>query len=179
MDLIFILLEKLCWILLNSNYFGSQTYVNKLFCDFRKKNPIYKHVSEKCLSSSSSICVLAPAYISLRRDLEYLLKVKYIILVDPNGARFLVFETVFLDSLKKYHKNERNLRLVTYTFTKLSQNVCLINTQILIYIDMPYVTASYGTPFDFIVFFRYFHIFLTIIHVWSIVSSPNFHRLCV
>ena len=34
---------------------------------------------------------------------------------------------------KKYHKNERDLRLVTYSFTKLSQIMCLINIQILIY----------------------------------------------
>ena len=35
--------------------------------------------------------------------------------------------------LKKYHKNERHLCLVAYIFTKLSQNVCLINTNILMY----------------------------------------------
>ena len=33
--------------------------------------------------------------------------------------------------LKKYYKNERHLRLITNSFTKLSQNVCLINTHIL------------------------------------------------
>ena len=32
---------------------------------------------------------------------------------------------------------------------------------------------------DFIVFFRNFHALLTIIHVWSSVSSPKFHRLFV
>ena len=40
------------------------------------------------------------------------------------------------------------------------------------------VTASYGTPLDFIAFFGYFQI-LTTIHVWTILSSTNFHRLCV
>ena len=34
------------------------------------------------------------------------------------------------------------------------------------------VTAIYGTPPDFITFFRYFHTSLTTIHVLSIVSSP-------
>ena len=44
---------------------------------------------------------------------------------------------------------------------------------------MPDVTESYGKFFDLIAFFRYFHTLLTSIHVWSIVSSPNFHRLCL
>ena len=35
--------------------------------------------------------------------------------------------------LKKYHKNKRHLRLVAHIVTKLSQNVYLINTHILIY----------------------------------------------
>ena len=35
--------------------------------------------------------------------------------------------------LKKYHKNERHLCLVAYIFTKLSQNVCIIITHILMY----------------------------------------------
>ena len=35
--------------------------------------------------------------------------------------------------LKKYHKNETHLRLLAHIFTKLSQNVCLINTHILMY----------------------------------------------
>ena len=35
--------------------------------------------------------------------------------------------------LKKCHKNEQHLCYVTHIFTKLSQNVCLINTHILIY----------------------------------------------
>ena len=34
---------------------------------------------------------------------------------------------------KKYHKNERHLSLVTHSVTKLSQNMCLINTHILVY----------------------------------------------
>ena len=72
----------------------------------RPKWTIYKHVpdqSKKCLtvvnsvchrsmsSSSSSVCVLAPAYTSLCTGLEYLLKAGYIILVNPNGAGFLNF----------------------------------------------------------------------------------------
>ena len=43
----------------------------------------------------SSVCVLAPTYTSLCRGLEYLLKVRYIILVYPNGAGFLIFNSVF------------------------------------------------------------------------------------
>ena len=35
--------------------------------------------------------------------------------------------------LKKCHKNERNMCLVTHVFINFSQNVCLISTHILIY----------------------------------------------
>ena len=36
------------------------------------------------------ICVLAPAYTSLCRDLKYLPKDRYVILVDPNEVGFLI-----------------------------------------------------------------------------------------
>ena len=42
------------------------------------------------------VCVLAPAYTSLCRGLEYWQKVRYIIVVDPNGAAFLIVGTIFL-----------------------------------------------------------------------------------
>ena len=45
------------------------------------------------------------------------------------------------------------LLLETNSFTKLSQNVWLINTNILINIDMLDVTAIYRRPFDSIAFF--------------------------
>ena len=65
---------------------------------------IYKHVSDnskKCLSVGNSgilsvivvvVCVLAPAYTSLCRGLEYLLKVRYIILVDPLRSKRRIFD---------------------------------------------------------------------------------------
>ena len=53
---------------------------------------------------------------------------------------YLIFETVFLykSTILPYvwkidHKNERRWRLVGHSFTKLSQNVCLVNTHILVY----------------------------------------------
>ena len=76
------------------------------FCNFRKKGPrpkwtIYKHVSDnskKCLSVGNFgilsvvvvgvLCSASTAYTGLCRGLKYLLKVRYIILVDPNGAGF-------------------------------------------------------------------------------------------
>ena len=57
------------------------------------------------LSLSSSyvvgvvICVLAPAYTSFCRGLEYSPKVRYIILVNPNEAGFLIFDTIVLDRM--------------------------------------------------------------------------------
>ena len=44
----------------------------------------------------SVVCVLAPAYTSLYRGLEYSSKVRYIIVVDLLWDGFLIFETVFL-----------------------------------------------------------------------------------
>ena len=66
------------------------------------------------LSVVCLVCSTATIYtISLRR-LKYLQKYK---------------NTVW----KKDHKNEQHLFLLTYIFTKVSQNVCLIHTLILIY----------------------------------------------
>ena len=52
-------------------------------------------------------------------------------------ARFSIFgNSLFRHwpmSEKNITKNERHLSLVAHSFTKLSQNVCLINTHILIY----------------------------------------------
>ena len=77
---------------------------------------------------------------------------------------------------KKYYKNERYLRLVTHIFIKHSQNMCLINTDC---IDILDVTASYGMSFDSVAFLKNFHTLLTSIYVWSVVFSPNFHRLYI
>ena len=84
----------------------------------------YKHdldKPKKCLSVGYSgvlsvvvviICVLAPAYISSYRCLEYLLEVRYIILIDPNRDGFMICETTFVSRLatlpyvwRIYHKN--------------------------------------------------------------------------
>ena len=54
--------------------------------------------------------ILTPANV---KACKKILKTLYIILVDL---------------VKIYHKNERDLRLVTHILTKLSLNVCLINT---------------------------------------------------
>ena len=40
---------------------------------------------------------------------------------------------------------------------------------------MPDVTTSYDTSPDFAAFYS----MLTIIFVWSVLYSPNFHRLCI
>ena len=60
--------------------------------------------SKECLSVGNSgilsvvvvVYVLAPGYTSLCRGMKYSPKVIYTILVDPYGAEFLIFETVFL-----------------------------------------------------------------------------------
>ena len=42
-----------------------------------------------------SVCSASAVYTSLRRDLKYLLKVRYIILIYPNVAEFFIFNNVF------------------------------------------------------------------------------------
>ena len=104
------------------------------------RNVCLSIISEFCLSVGRSVCRASTAYTSFCRGLKYLLKVRYIILNYPNVARFLISEILCLGRAKiltyvwkKYHKTERHLSLVTHNFTKLSQNVCLISTYILIY----------------------------------------------
>ena len=74
------------------------------------------------------VFALAPVYISLCRGQEYLLKVWYIILVDPLwfSTLFFVTEWKHCPISEKYHKNWRHLRFVAYivhqTFTKCVSN---------------------------------------------------------
>ena len=127
-------------------------------------------ILEFCLSSSSSVvCVLAPAYTSSCRGLKCLPKVRYIILVDPLWARFLIFTTLFLGRSaalpyiwKIHHKNERHLRLVAPIFTKLSQSVYPINIHFFIYWHARCDCKLWNA-----------------IHVWIAVTLPNFHWLCI
>ena len=42
---------------------------------------------------------------------------------------------------------------------------------------MPDLTANYGTPFEFIAFFRYFHKFLTTIHVVICLRLYNYEKI--
>ena len=83
-------------------------------------------------------CCRYDSYTGLSRSLEYLLKITCFVQNYSKVAGFSIFKTLCSDrskiyEWKKYHKNEQYLCLVTHIFTKLLQNVCLINTHILIY----------------------------------------------
>ena len=80
---------------------------NGAYVSIRQKNKELSVILEFCLSSVEFR--LPATYTSLFRGLEYSL------------------------SLKKYHKYQQHLFLVTHIFSKLSQNMCLIITHILIY----------------------------------------------
>ena len=138
----------------------------------------------KCLSIIDVVCNASTAYNSLYRGLKHLLKIPYFIKYYPNVAGFLIFKTFCLGRsktltyvMKKYHKNEWHLCFITQSFTKLLQNVRLINTRILIYRhargDLKLWNALW-----FYSIFGYFHTLLTIFHDWIVVYLPNFHRLC-
>ena len=102
--------------------------------------------NKKCLYVILEFCLLcvvssmSAVYTRLFRGLKYLLKVPYIMRNYSNVDRYLIFKTLYLDRSKtlpnvrkKYHKNERHLCLVRHNSTKLSQNMCQIDTHILIY----------------------------------------------
>ena len=69
------------------------------------------------------------AYISLCRLLKYVLKTTFFIQNYPNVAGFFIFETFY----SMFEKNITKMCLVPHIFIKLSQNVCLMNTHILMY----------------------------------------------
>ena len=74
------------------------------------------------------------------------------------------------------HKHERHFRLVAHIFTKLSQNVCLINIHILIYLHARYDCKLWNALWFYYVFGHFHTLLLTLtIHVWIVVSPPNFH----
>ena len=75
-------------------------------------------------------------------------------------------------SEKQYHKNGCHLHLVAHFFTNLSQNVCPINTQILIYRHSRCVCNLWHA---FWFYYDFFHTLLLIIHVWNVISPPNFY----
>ena len=86
----------------------------------RPKMTIYKQVSDKCLYVSNSgipsiVCVIATDYTSLCRGL---LKVRYNILVDPNGGGFLISSTVFF-LLLWYGNTALCLKNISQIFTHL------------------------------------------------------------
>ena len=114
--------------------------------------PIYRHESDKnkkYLSANNFvflsvfvvvICSASTSYTSLCRGLKNLLKIPYFSQDYSNVVGFLIIETLCLGRsktlpyvCKKYHKIERRLSLVAYIFTKLSQNVFLINFNIHIF----------------------------------------------
>ena len=149
----------------------------------------------------------------------------------------MIFETLCLGRTKTltydwnfFHKNEQNLYFVTHNFTKLSQNICLIKTHILIYLfakcncnlwkafwfycvflGFSYIIDKHSclkycifTKLSRIVFlinvqilvywhakcdcrlrkvllfdcvlFKNFHI---ILHIWNVIASSNFYKLCI
>ena len=155
-----------------SEFFGMWVF----FWDFRKNDPrpkwtIYKHISNK------SVCVLVSAYTSLCRGLKYLINIRYIILVDSNGARFLIFKTVFLgrSATLSYMSENTSQKWVAFAFVstylqhKLSQNMCLINTHILIYWHVRCDCKLSNVLFYINIFMGIFHTYLTTIYIWIAV----------
>ena len=141
----------------------------------RPKWTIYKHVADeftKYLSVGKSgilsvvvviVCVLASAYSSVCRGFEYLLKVRYIVLVDPLWDGFLISETVFLGRSatlpyvwKKYHIYERRLHILIYWHVRCD---CKL----------------WNTLWFHCVFWIFSYTLLLTSQCWIVVSPPNFH----
>ena len=127
------------WVYFSSEHVPTTFAISRKKC-LRPKWTTYKHESDKnknvylsvilefCLSSSPSVARLQPppVYVDVEAWNIYL-KIPYFIQIYSNLAEILIFEIYCIYSLpyfrKKYHKNERHLRLITHSFTKLAQNV--------------------------------------------------------
>ena len=116
-------------------------------------------------------------------DLEHLLKVRYIILVMPNVPGFLNSNTVF--SWKHCHMCENNITnmnsnfcLVRHIASPNFHRLCLVNTHILVYW---YARCDWklwkATWFYLGIFLGIFIHYWQHIHIWSVLSSPNCHRI--
>ena len=75
-----------------------------------------------------------------------------------------------LKYLKCLCKNERHLCLVTHSFTKLSQNVCLMNTQFFMYRYTWCDCKLWNAIWFYWCVFLGIYTSLSSIHVWSSVS---------
>ena len=80
--------------------------------------------------------------------------------------QFSIFFWTWWAGLKKYSKNERHLCLVRHSFNKISQNMCLINTHILVYRYARCNFSLWNAPWFYCVFFWVFFI-----HNWSLNHS--------
>ena len=140
----FAIIVNLCW---------------QTFCDFWKKtlnkngtqqylNTFQANVRNVCLSVTLSVvCGLLPAYPSLCRDLEYLLKIRYIILVNLKLTDFWFSRPFFLGRsaiLPYVWKNITKINVICVWQHISSSNfyrMC-VNTEIWC-INMPDVTANF------------------------------------
>ena len=95
-----------------------------------------------------------------------------------HGAKMFFCE-IIIQVINDCLKSELHLYLVTYIFTKLSQNVCLIDAHILTYC---YATCNFRLWKDSSFYCIYLGIFIYIIDDRSclnVASLQNFQKLCV
>ena len=97
------------------------------------------------------VCSTPPAYTSSCRGLE-----SYFIQNHHFRGFFLDRSARLPYVWKKYHRNERHLCLVAYSFIKLSQNICLINIDILMYWQITCSCKLWHAPLLWLVFFKEF-----------------------
>ena len=111
----------------------------------------------------SMVFSASAAYTSLFSGLKFLLKVRYIILVYLNQVGFLIFKTLCLCRSKTLpyvwkiiSQKWAVFEFGGHIFTKLSQNVCLINIQFLIYQHDRCDCKLWNVPWFYCVFFWVF-----------------------
>ena len=82
---------------------------------------------------------------------------------------------------KKYHKNERDLRLVSQILTSSPNfhRMCFQSIRTFQFIYMPDVTARYVNSLDFIVFFGHFHTSFTTIFMSQLLYLHQTFTDCV
>ena len=118
-----------------------------------------------------------PAFISrnlIMLCVHILIIIKHYYLASTTMCFEIKFSSRFsllIKQLWKTGKFSADYLSILYYLLILYHRICISSIHIFWYINMPDVTASYETFFDFTAFFGYFHILLTNIPVWNIFQT--------
>ena len=137
-----------------------------------KRHPVLKAASLKPYNAETPASLLVESFITPKwvyRSLIFQENLDYIY----RDIYFGTFDFQPCLGLKKYHKNKRHSCIILNIITKILQNVCLINTHVLMYWQVRCDRKLWYAP-RFWCFFKEFLLYIhASIHVWSFIISPQ------